>query len=906
MATASSQDERAAIAAARRQFELAQAARSSQPDAPAAPSAARERWPEIPGYALRREVRRGGQGVVFEAEQLGTRRTVAIKVLYEGPQSGPAQRARFERELSVLGSLRHPNIVTLYEGGVSGGRLYCVMDFVEGVALDQATVLLDKPAIVQLFVRVCQAVGAAHLRGVIHRDLKPSNILVDPAGEPRVLDFGLAKVNDETLAADAPQMTATGQFVGSLPWSSPEQVDGRSDAIDTRSDVYSMGVLLYQTLTGNFPYSMAGATHEIIERIRSHDPLPPRQAVRRSSSGVADVDDELETIVLKCLQKDRERRYQTAGELARDLERYQRHEPIEAKRDSLLYVLRKQARRYWAVATVSAAFALLLIGGLAVTLWLWRSADAQRVVAERATDRAREAEMLAEARRDDAEQRRNESEAVAGILQGMFGIGAHGDFVGQDFTVRQMLDRHSDEVLTRLAEQPRVELRVRSVLANAYRGLGEFEKARQYGRRLVQLSADSFGPNTAEHAAALGDLALALASGGEEGEQVVELQRRALEIYENLGLKTETQGAMAALARSLLRVGKADECAALLESANPAEAQPRDAISIHWGLAELAESRDEPKVAVELYRQALKLAEAHFGPRDSQSVALRNDLAVALERTGDLAAARSFFEQVVADYVVLYGEDNPRTATAISNLGLNCFALKQVPDAVLHLRRALQIRRKVLPPDHRDLGAGLNNLAWVLEGAGEFGEAIELYREAISTLERSVGRAHIHFVMTNTSLARTFAKSGQHEQAAEQYGVVIELQRSIPRTKPVDLASSLVMRAASLAELKRAAEAEQALREALALRREHLPAEHWLIANTESTLGGVLLDQNKLDEAEPLLLSGAQQLLRSKDAAAERVQQALERLIRLHLQTGNSAALEQWKAELSRLAPKPQ
>lgn len=309
----------------------------------------------LPGYSIVRQIHRGGQGVVYQAVQESTQRHVAIKVMREGPFATPADRARFEREVHLLGRLNHPNIVTVYDSGQAAGNYYFVMDYVDGIPLDAYLSRAGGPDgrgglsiadRLRLLARICDAVNAAHLRGIIHRDLKPSNILISDAADsasaapprstiygslrrdgtdargpqPKILDFGLAKSADDA-ATDA-VMTLTGQFVGSLPWSSPEQAEGVPSRIDLRTDVYSLGVIAYQTLTGMFPYDVTGPMRDVLERIVRLEPLKPSAAaalygktgsprrgwLRRRAHADA-IDDEVDTIVMRCLAKERGRRY---------------------------------------------------------------------------------------------------------------------------------------------------------------------------------------------------------------------------------------------------------------------------------------------------------------------------------------------------------------------------------------------------------------------------------------------------------------------------------------------------------------------------------------------------------------------------------------------------------------------
>ena len=351
-----------------------------------------EPLPTILGYENLGTLGRGGQGVVYCATQCSTGQTVAIKVLLGGAWASERHRLRFEREIDLIAALRHPNIVRLYDGGVtSEGYPYYVMEFIEGVGLDElispapdegtqtpADGTLDagasaeqpttipelsgRPAL-ELFAKVCEAVGHAHQRGMIHRDIKPSNIRIDPQGEPHVLDFGLGKADSDD--SDSSAMTLTGEFMGSPPWASPEQTEGMPAGIDARTDVYSLGVVLFQLLTGRFPYPVVGGFREVLDNIKHVEPPPP-STLRKG------IDGEIDTIVLKCLAKEPERRYQDADELARDIRHYLADEPIEAKRDSVTYRLRKRLRRHR--VTVGLTLALLAVAAVSVvsTLTAWR------------------------------------------------------------------------------------------------------------------------------------------------------------------------------------------------------------------------------------------------------------------------------------------------------------------------------------------------------------------------------------------------------------------------------------------------------------------------------------------------------------------------------------------------------
>jgi tRNA A-37 threonylcarbamoyl transferase component Bud32/tetratricopeptide (TPR) repeat protein len=424
----------------------------------------------IPGYVTVREISHGGQGVVYQAIQSSTKRRVAIKLLRQGNFAHATERTRFQREVEILGQLKHPNIVTIHDSGTIAGHAYYVMDYVSGVPLDEYVAKAKNreskseiPDLLSLFVKVCDAVQAAHLRGIIHRDLKPSNIRVDPAGEPHILDFGLAKVGPfDPIGDGAPRtLTMTGQFLGSLAWSAPEQADGTPSKIDIRTDVYSLGVMLYQMLTGRFPYDVTTHMRDVLDRIMCAAPVSPRGINKL-------IDDDVETIVLKCLAKEPERRYQSAGELGRDLAHYLCGEPIEAKRDSGLYLLKKALRRHRRPVAVGVAFLLTLIGALVGTFILWTQARGAQ---------------------HEAELRAHESRQSADGLEVL--LHARGDFAAAEPYFRDVLahvrehDGH---------ENPHLATALHN-LAGVLRAKGDYAEAERLFRESLMLRRKLFGAN---------------------------------------------------------------------------------------------------------------------------------------------------------------------------------------------------------------------------------------------------------------------------------------------------------------------------------------------------------------------------------------------------------------------------
>ncbi len=338
------------------------------------------------GYTIIERVHIGGQGVVYKAIQRATQRVVAIKIMLDGPLASSRQRRRFDREIEIVAHLRHPHVITLFHSGTVRGRQFFAMEFVDGLPIHEHVLLHDMNThdVVRLFVTVCRAVSYAHQNGIIHRDLKPANILVDLDGQPHVLDFGLAKDVTGGAAGRAPLfISEDGCVVGTLPYSSPEQIGGLDGRVDTRSDIYSLGVVLYQLLTECFPYPVDGQPRAVGNNIISRSALPLRQALRREETTAyppaVGIDHDLETIVAKALAKEKERRYQSAAELADDLDRFLAGDAIVAKAASSLYVLKKTVRKHRVPAALVTAFVLIFTVGMTA---MWQRAEGIAKIAQ--------------------------------------------------------------------------------------------------------------------------------------------------------------------------------------------------------------------------------------------------------------------------------------------------------------------------------------------------------------------------------------------------------------------------------------------------------------------------------------------------------------------------------------------
>ena len=414
----------------------------------------------VEGYEVLSEIHRGGQGVVYKARQVATNRTVAIKMMLQGRLATSRQRHRFTREVELVAGLRHPGIVTLYESGsTSDGNDYFAMEYVDGSTLDQWAEL-STPSIenrVTFFAEVCSAIRYAHGRGVIHRDLKPGNILVDEQGLPHVLDFGIARMTPDRTSPDETMATLAGEFLGTFAYASPEQLEGDSDRIDIRTDVFALGVLLYELLTGCRPFETGNSLAELITNRLDRIPEPP-------SSLNAQLDRDLDVICLKALAPDPDRRYASAVELEEDLRRYLCGQPIIARADSTSYVLGRIIRRNKiAVGGVCLLLVVSILSAISFAI-LFAVAEEQKQTAQRTL--------------------RGFQDAI-GIINPESGQGSH------DMSVEQYIRSVEDHVEVKLGEQPRIASALLTTLGLIELAFRNTDRSEQLLERALALRVDA-------------------------------------------------------------------------------------------------------------------------------------------------------------------------------------------------------------------------------------------------------------------------------------------------------------------------------------------------------------------------------------------------------------------------------
>jgi serine/threonine protein kinase len=734
---------------------------------------------QIGPYRILRRLGQGGMGVVYLAEQEHPRREVALKLIRPG-LAAPDVLKRFEHETQVLARLRHPGIAQLLEAGwaeLEGRRTpYFAMEYAPGLPLTEYAHQhgLDIRQRVELIIRVCEAVQHAHQRGVIHRDLKPANILVTDelteartatgsrvtpsavsggssssyawrAGPaPKVLDFGVARVTDADVKLTTIQ-TDLGQLIGTLTYMSPEQIDGDPLAIDTRSDVYTLGVILYELLAGSLPHS--GVTVSLPERIRVlREAEPPRlSTLNRRLRG------DLETIVHKALEKAPGRRYASAADLAADLQRFLRNEPIFARRPTLRYQVAKFAQRNRALVTGAALVLLALVGGALGTTW-------QAVRATRAQKHAAAAAV-------EAQRQQAIAAAVNEFLNELLTAADLEKPAGErDETIGQFLVRAEARIQSgSLRERPEVEADVRATLGRINKQLGRFEQAAAHLRRCLELRHELYGgahPGVARAMAELGDILVGY-SRFEEAEPHL---RAALGIWQRVkgGRSLEAASAAGDLAQVLAARGDVDGATALNEE------------------------------AVDILRE--------LGPeQDTLRATLLNNQANVHRDHRNPAAAEPLYREALALTRERLGTEHIRTATFIGNLALTLKLLNRTAEAEPLYREALAIRRRLLPADHVDIAESLNNLSSLLGQTGRVEEAEPLAREALGILERSMPPGHLYVGYANRTLGNMLLRLQRYAEAEPHLLRAYEIFKAAP-PQPADPTNKAAVLLAELYE----------------------------------------------------------------------------------------------------------
>lgn len=905
-------------------------------------------------YRIIRPLGEGGMGTVYEAEQTRPRRIVALKLIRHGIHSSGALR-RFEHEAHILGRLHHPGIAHIFEAGFNEGphgrQAYIAMEYVPGKPLTEycRENELSPSQRLELMVKVCDALQHAHQRGVIHRDLKPGNILVVDEGSdgpkgpgfrgnrasgqtplpdstasrslgpaPKILDFGVARMQDDEQPMTT-MHTISGQIVGTLAYMSPEQVAGDPDEIDVRSDIYSIGVILYQLLSGKMPYDLrAKSIPEAAVMIRDQE-APTLSSFNTRYRG------DIETIVAKALSKDRDRRYQSAAELAEDIRRHLAGEPIGAKRDSALYVLKKQLRRYRMYVGAAATIAVLIVGSVVWLSVLYERQGQLLDDVEVQRDKAIEASKLAGQRlaetnrlreREQAEHDRAERAAVRAttvnqFLQQMLASADPMLARGPELTVRELLDDSARRMdAGAFSEQPEIEAETRGTIGEAYRRLGNYAEAEKHIRRSLELNRQISSSNSAYVAECISQLAELerlsgrLSDAERDSTEAISMFRRTEQQTRALGMALNVHGMI------------------LLSKADYAGAEP-------------------------LFKESIEIMRSIYGDRHVEVAGIMQNLAALYMQMGRATDAQSMFESSVAIFSETLGPDHPYVALGLNNLGAMAFSRQQFERAEEFLaessritdlyygdesieainslinlatiynvrgdnraaednfRKALKIQRLKLKPNHPDIAETLGKLGLLLQEEKRFKEAEAAYREAYEIDKAALGPDHPSVALALSNVASILSEQGDDAEAEKLHKEALAIRRAKLPHGHRDTSSSLGMIAGIQIRAKRFAEAEPILRECVEIRRKTL-AKHWLCANAITRLGVVLAKLNRPQEAEPLLIEGWTLLEEMPYAPPDYRVETLQALVDFYADLGREDELNQWRALLDEHAPTTQ
>ena len=754
-------------------------------------------------YRILRRLGQGGMGTVYLAVRADDafRRRVVVKLVRPGMESEAVLR-RLRTERQILAGLEHPYVARLYDGGsTEDGLPYFVLEYVEGVPIDvhcdQHQLSIDGR--LSLFRKVCEAVHYAHQNLVVHRDLKPSNILITPAGEPRLLDFGIAKLLNPELTAGALEATETWHRVLTPSYASPEQIRGQP--ITTASDVYSLGVLLYQLLTGHLPRSFAGRTmREIESLLLDTEPPPPSRAVTRpppaAGNKPADAAEpasglrvkelrrrlagDLDAIVLKALRSTPSGRYSSVERLAADIERHQLALPVAARAGSWRYRAGRFVRRNRGGVAGAAGVALLLVGFIVATL-----VQVARVSFER----------------DLARRERDKKTQVLDLVLELFELSNPYVVPGKELTVRQALERSLPILGAGLREQPEVRAELLHTSGSILNVVGAHDDARQQLSEALEIRRRIHGEGHLDVVASLGALAGALCGLGEL-DRAEKLARQAVAIAREL-----PAGDRSSLARPLIDLLGVLECQGEFHGTGEAA---REAVAL---TAELSAGSVQRIVALE-------------------------HLALFHSTQGDHAEAVRLNRQALELGRARWGEDHPRLAKALNNLGMNLRRMEDLAGAEAAYREALRVERASLGGDHVSETL-LGNLAGVYYAQGELEEAMKLYVQARQGVLDGAGPDHWSVYYFDLRIARTRNRLGAAAEAEA------ELRRVLDRWRP---------------EL----------------------ADHWRLDEGLSVLGESVSLQGRCAEAEPLLVDSFERMLgktivRARKGFLERLRDHFER-----------------------------
>ncbi len=828
----------------------------------------------IGAYRLTRRIASGGMGTVYHAERSDDAyvKQVAIKFLRadscDDPNRYQELLRRFHLERQTLANLEHPNIARLLDGGASeDGFPFLVMEYIEGRPIDRycREKRLTITERLELFRIVCSAVQCAHQNFVVHRDLKPSNILVTPDGQPKLLDFGIAKLLDEAAESKTAAITRTRVQLLTPSYASPEQLRGAK--VTTASDVYSLGVILYELLTGVHPFRAAiDRPHDFVQTICKQEPEKPStvfarvgKTERRRLAG--DVD----TIILKALRKEPERRYASVEQFSEDIRRHLAGLPVLARPDTLRYRTSKFVRRH-AIGTAAGSLMIaLLIGAVAATAWSAHEAGRQR-------DRAREQQQIAEANLERAasaeRQAAVEAESarqVADYLVKIFEVSdpvygpKRGEQPGLETTAGEILKRGVNQIETDLKDQPEIQARMMHELGKVYERLGAYEEAESLLESALDIRKTRFGEEHLAVADTLQRLAEVLL-GKAHYQRAESLLVEALAIRQKL-----LGGDHESIAECLDALGttysftadnaRAEDCfeqaLAMSERLHGAE-HPSVAIGLANRARVLADQGRYAE-AEPIQRRALELLQKAHGEEHPHVATAMEHLVRPLLWLGKVEEAERLARQVLEIRIRIFGDEHPEVARSLKHLGSVLIGRRDWDSAVAYLEQALAMNRRLLRSDHPRLASALNDLGYIYASKRDYTRAETLFQEALSIERKQFPEGHPSLAKQLNNLAVVFSAQRKYAEAEKLNREALAMNRQHLGDRHPDIAQNLNSLGVLLYELGKPDEAAPLLQEALDVRREALGDEHESVANTRNWLGVVLRDLGQYDAAEALL-----------------------------------------------------